>query len=267
MLILIVAGQSNALGAQSYVTDPSTHLDIFSDATRSPADAAVRLMWTETGVHTSGSNPVALDSLQRLPHAPSPVFGPEVGLARQLYSVGDHELLVVKVAFSGTSLAVDWQATRPDFVALIDRVHHAIEWATSHGYAPTLAGFYWMQGEADASKAAWAADYSKNLRTFLKEVRSDLPLAAGTPIAIGQIDLTDYIAYEQAHGLCTTPTCASEIAWNKEVMNAQAATASGDVFVVPTSSLVRVHHYIHLSDASELNLGASFAELGTRGSS
>jgi hypothetical protein len=262
--VLVVAGQSNALGAQSYVKDPTTHQDIFTDATRSPADTAVLLMWAETGVHTSGADPVPLDTLQHLPNAPSPVFGPEVGLARQLYADGDHELLVVKVSYSGTSLAADWQPTRPDFLELVKRVHQALTWAKTRGYAPTIVGFYWMQGEADASKAAWAADYSKNLKLFMKDVRTDLPLGATTPFVIGQIDLADYIAYEQVHGLCTTTTCSAETLWNKEVMNAQDAAASSDVFVAPTSSLPRVNHYIHLSNSSELTLGTSFAVLSAQ---
>ena len=264
MDIVVVAGQSNALGAQSYVKDPTTHQDIFTDATRSPADTAVHLMWIETGVHTSGAVPVPLDTLQHLPHAPSPVFGPEVGLARQLYADGDHELLIVKVAYSGTSLAADWQPRRPDLIALVQRVHQAVAWASSHGYDPTIVGFYWMQGEADASKAAWAADYSKNLKLFMQEMRTDLPLGATTPFVIGQIDLADYISYEQAHGLCTTTTCSSETLWNKEVMKAQDAAASSDVFVTSTSLLPRVPDYIHLSDASELSLGTSFANMSAQ---
>jgi hypothetical protein len=244
MDIVVVAGQSNALGAQSYVKDPTTHQDIFTDATRSPADTAVHLMWIETGVHTSGAVPVPLDTLQHLPHAPSPVFGPEVGLARQLYA--------------------DGQPRRPDLIALVQRVHQAVAWASSHGYDPTIVGFYWMQGEADASKAAWAADYSKNLKLFMQEMRTDLPLGATTPFVIGQIDLADYISYEQAHGLCTTTTCSSETLWNKEVMKAQDAAASSDVFVTSTSLLPRVPDYIHLSDASELSLGTSFANMSAQ---
>lgn len=259
--IVVVAGQSNALGEQSYVVDPTTHENVFTDATRSPADSAVRLMWIETGVHTSGTTPVFLDTRQRLPHAPSPVFGPEVGLARALYADGLHSLLVVKVAFAGTSLANDWKPKHPDLQALIKRVHQAEAWATANGYAPTIFGFYWMQGEADAANASWAKHYGSNLQLFMGNVRKDLDLSSTVPFVLGQIDLTDYINWEHAHNKCLSPSCSAERQWNTEVMDAQAAAAHGDVFLAPTTSLARFHSFMHLTDAAELSLGAEFASL------
>ena len=79
--------------------------------------------------------------------------------------------------------------------------------------------------------AADAAAYRANLVAFIAGVRHDLVLKATTPFVIGQTDLADYIAYKQAHGLCTTPTCTKEKLWNSEVMAAQKAVASADVFV------------------------------------
>lgn len=265
LAIVVVAGQSNALGEQSYVVDPKTHENIFTDATGSAADHSVRLMWAETGVHTSGATPVFLDTLQHLPHAPSPVFGPEVGLARALYADGYHQLLVVKVAYAGTSLAADWGPQRPDFLELLRRVHRARAWATANGFEPSIVGFYWLQGEADAAKAAWAKDYARNLHRFIGNVRSKLGLSSDVPFVLGQIDLTDYIDTEEAQGKCTTPSCTGEREWNAEVMRAQADAASRDVFVVPTSSLPRVNHFIHLTDSAELQLGAAFASAGVPG--
>lgn len=261
LAVVVVAGQSNAIGYESYVRDPVTHDDVFTDATRSPADRQALLMWAETGVHTSGTAPVPLDTLQVLPGAPSAVFGPELGLARGLYAAGTHHLLIVKVAYTGTSLAKDWQPTRPDFQELVQRVHQALAWAVRHGDSPTIIAFCWMQGEADATRASWASHYAANLHAFIREVRQRLALPAATPFLLGQIDLSDYIAYEARHGLCTTPTCTSEREWNHEVMAAQAAAASADVFTTATSSLPRRHHFLHLTNQAELTLGSAFAAL------
>ncbi|HEV3328805.1 MAG TPA: sialate O-acetylesterase, partial [Acidimicrobiales bacterium] len=183
--LLIVAGQSNALGYQSYVTDPHTHQDVFTDAGRSPADHRVLLMWDETQVPSSGPTPVPLDTPQVLSGTSIAVFGPEVGLARYLYRMGHHHLLVVKVAFSGTSLAKDWTPTSPDFRALVSRVAAAATWARGHGWAPTLAGLYWMQGETDAMSEALASAYRSNLTAFLSNVRADLRLPRAAPIVLG----------------------------------------------------------------------------------
>lgn len=259
--LLVVAGQSNALGYQSYVTDPVTHQDVFTGAGSSPADHKVLLMWTESQVPSSGATPVPLDTPQVISGAPSPIFGPEVGLARYLYKAGRHHLLVVKVAFSGSSLAKDWRPTSPDFRALVHGVAAARTWAKGHGLAPTVSGVYWMQGETDALSAATAAAYHSNLRAFLRHVRTDLRLQRATPIVIGQIDLSQYISFEQSLGLCAPTTCSEERTWNHEVMEAQAHSVSWRTFLAKTSRLPRYEYFLHLSDVGELDLGREFGQL------
>jgi hypothetical protein len=258
--ILVVAGQSNALGYQSYVIDPTTHKDVFTES-HSPADTKALIMWTESGVPSSGATPVPLDTLQDLQGAPSPVFGPEVGLARDLWADGHHNLLIVKVAFSGSSLADDWQPDAADFGALVSRVQEAEAWAGSHGWTPTVAAFYWMQGETDAMSASMASSYGTNLKGFLKNVRQQLALSDEVPFVIGEIDLSDFITYEQQRHECTTPTCSAERRWNSEVMTAQRKAAAKLVYVTSTARFPRFDKFIHLSDSGELSLGRAFATL------
>jgi hypothetical protein len=256
----VLAGQSNALGYQSYVVDPTTHKDVFNDS-RSAADKKVLLMWNETEVRTSGANPVPLDTPQVLQGAPSPVFGPEVGIARTLYSAGHRHLLIVKVAFAGSSLAVNWQLGSPDFQTLVTTVQHAESWASSHGWTPSIGALYWMQGETDAMSSAWASSYRANLTGFFTDVRQQLDLEKTTPIVVGEIDLHDYIDFEVIHDDCGTPSCSPQKRWNNEVMAAQRAVASKDVFVTSTAQLPRYDDFLHLSDAAELTLGRTFAML------
>lgn len=258
--ILVVAGQSNALGYQSYVVDPSTHKDVFTES-HSAANKKVLVMWDESGVTSSGKVPVPLDTPQHLAGAPSPVFGPEVGLARALYSDGDRHLLVVKVAFSGSSLAADWQPNDPDFQALVAMVQHAESWASGAGWSPSIAAVYWMQGESDAMTAPWASSYHSHLLSFIAAVRQQLGLSSKTPFVIGEIDLHDYIEFEIAHDDCSSPSCTNEKHWNEEVMAAQRKAASTDVFVASTASLPRYEDFLHLTDAGELVLGRIFATL------
>jgi hypothetical protein len=261
--ILVVAGQSNALCDQAYVVDPTTHRNVLA-ASRSPADARVLLMWDETGVPSSGADPVPLDAPQRLRGAPSPVFGPEVGRGRALYAAGHHHLLVVKVVFPGSSLAVDWQVGSRDFDAMVAGVRAAEAWATSSGWTPSIAGFYWMQGESDARKAPWAATYRAHLLGFIASVRRQLDLHRATPFVLGQIDLADFIGYEQARHDCTTRSCTAEKRWNEEVMRAQQSVSSSSVFVASTAQLPRYEHFLHLTGAAELVLGRRFAALSER---
>jgi hypothetical protein len=258
--ILVLAGQSNALGYQSYVVDPTTHKNVFSES-HSAADKKVLLMWNESGVRTSGPAPVPLDTPQVLSGAPSPVFGPEVGLARALYSDGHHHLLIVKVAFSGSSLAVNWQLGTPDFEALVTTVQQAEGWASSHGWSPSIGALYWMQGETDAMSQVDASSYRSNLTAFLANVRTQLDLQSATPIVVGEIDLHDYIEFESLHHDCTTATCSSEKRWNAQVMGAERVMAAKEVFVTSTSKLPRFHDFLHLTNGAELVLGRAFATL------
>lgn len=262
--VLVVAGQSNALGYQSFVTDPVTHADVFTDKTRSAADSRVLFMWTESGVPSNGAAPVKLDAPQDLVGAPGPIFGPEVGLARALWAEGHHSLLVVKVAYSGSGLAEDWMPGDADFQALVARVQQAVAWADQNGFEPRVDGLYWMQGETDAMSATTAAAYGANLSTFLKAVRTDLPMEPRAPIVLGVIDLADYVDFEIGHHLCPTASCGAEKRWNDEVMTAQERAASRDDFVTKTASLPRYEDFIHLTDAAELALGKAFGQLSGR---
>jgi Carbohydrate esterase, sialic acid-specific acetylesterase len=261
LIVLVVAGQSNALGYQSFVIDPTTHKDVFTGSGSSAADRKVRFTFQESGVAGGMLPPLPLDAPQKRSGASSPIFGPEVGLARYLYNAGHKNLLVVKVAFSGSSLAADWSARSVDFGLLQSRVQAAMSWATENGWSPSIGGFYWMQGESDAENSVYAADYRKNLVQFIANVRADIPLKLTTPIVVGQIDLADYIHFEQVHHLCSTKYCTPQQLWNSEVMKAQSSVAGKHIFIAKTAKLPRYQDFLHLTDAAELTLGKEFGSL------
>jgi Carbohydrate esterase, sialic acid-specific acetylesterase len=262
--VLVLAGQSNALGYQSYVIDPHTHHDVFTDASRSPADREVLLTWDESGVRSSGRDPVPLDTPQIRSGAASPVFGPEVGLARTLYADGHRNLLIVKVAMSGSSLARDWLPGDDDYIALLRTVASTMSWARANGWAPSIGALYWFQGETDAMSASLAASYSTNLTVFLGAVRRSLGLGTHGPVVVAQTDVSDFIRYEHVHRLCPTRSCEPEWLWNFEVMVAQERATGPSTFVTSTSSLPRASNFIHLTDTAELALGRAFARLTNR---
>jgi hypothetical protein len=261
IIVLVVAGQSNALGYQSFVIDPRTHKDVFTEKGASPADRRVPFTFQDSGVAVHPLPPVPLDTPQKRTGASSPVFGPEIGLARYLYNAGHKSLLVVKVAISGSSLAVDWAPHGDDLSLLVTRVQAAMAWATNHDLRPTIGGFFWVQGERDATDGAYAADYRTNLVHFIANVRHDLLLKSTTPFAVAQIDIAAYINYEQASHLCSSKDCRSERRWNSEVMKAQSSVTGKHVFLAKTAKLPRYKDALHLTDAAELSLGTAFGEL------
>jgi hypothetical protein len=261
LIVLVVAGQSNALGYQSFVIDPKTHKDVFTDKGASPADRRVLFTFRDSGVSGGALPPGWLDTPQKRTGASSPVFGPEIGLARYLYNAGHKNLLVVKVAISGSSLAVDWAPHGEDLSLLVSRVQAAMAWATNHNLRPTIGGFYWVQGERDATDRAYAADYRTNLVHFIANVRHDLLLKSWTPFAIAQTDIAAYINFKQAQHLCSSKDCKSERLWNSEVMKAQSSVTGKHVFLAKTAKLPRFKDALHMTDAAELSLGTTFGEL------
>lgn len=261
LTLLIVSGQSNAVGYQSFVIDPKTHKNVFAEPGSSAADRRVLFTFQESGVQGGALPPVPLDTPQKLSLTSSSIFGPEIGLSRYLYSTGHKNLLVVKVAFSGSSLAVDWAPGSTNLALLVTRVHQAVAWAKSNGWNPVIGGFYWMQGERDATDASYAASYRKHLLQFINQIRHELPLKSTRPFVIGQIDLADFIHFEVVHHLCSTKGCAGEQLWNSEVMKAQASVTSKYVLLAKTAKLPRYQDYLHLTDAAELALGKAFGVL------
>ena len=172
--VVIIAGQSNAAGR--------------ADATRlpplTPTSSPVRLDYVcSFGTDRPGSG-VPDRSAGWIPLGPSRAhaegqmhFGPEIGLGAALSDSGP--LWIIKHGRGSTSLADDWRpaATRGPRLnaALLDQVRVA---RSRIDVPHELAAFVWVQGEADSTRADWAAAYDRNLREFITAVRRDLAAPA-----------------------------------------------------------------------------------------
>lgn len=105
-------------------------------------------------------------------------FGPEIGLARHLLAKQNRQLAIVKVAFSGTSVAADWDPSGTGnrgacYRSLVSETKAAIKAAKAKGINLRLRALVWVQGESDANKIH-SAVYEKNLGTMLESLRKDL---------------------------------------------------------------------------------------------
>lgn len=192
--VLIVAGQSNAVGYDAFTADLAAH----------SADADVRFWWRvgdpppDDFDSTSGSRewrslapqpkgtPRAKDSGPRQYgnfKGADGGFGPEMGLARRLVADAPHtRLAVLKVAFSGTSLKDDWRPHPAPgdglevgacYRALMAETKLALAAARAEGWQPRLRGLCWIQGESDSGEAASLA-YAENMRRWIAALRRDL---------------------------------------------------------------------------------------------
>jgi len=190
--LILVAGQSNAVGFDAYAEELSAD----------PKDAATMFWWRVGDPppdEFDGTSARQWTTLQFQPRTPAmPAidgkkigrqygnfnkktkggFGPEMGLVRTLATKERRPLAVIKTAFSGTSVAGDWNVERSGqadacYRAMIDEAKAALAAAQAKGVTLRPRAFVWVQGESDAN-AKDSPVYAANLTKMLQRLRADL---------------------------------------------------------------------------------------------
>jgi len=175
--IIVIAGQSNAINIHADAADlditlidtlvsfyyhcgmpPGTNLPFFSTSNNK---------WTKLGIQ------------RQVPYVAHKeyFFGPEITLINGL-SNSHRNIAVIKCAYGGSNLAVDWNRNAVTgnmlYKTMTDQINNACSLLDSIGLEHTFAGFFWIQGESDASIQSYAQAYYENLREFISGVRTDL---------------------------------------------------------------------------------------------
>lgn len=190
--LIIVAGQSNAVGFDAYA----------EELPADPKDAATMFWWRVGDPppdEFDGTSARQWTTLQFQPRTPAMEgdaakktgrqygnfnkktkggFGPEIGMVRTLTTKESRPLAVIKTAFSGTSVAADWNVGLPGkadacYRAMIDETKAAIAAAKAKDITLRPRAFVWVQGESDAN-AKDAPAYVANLSAMLKSLRTEL---------------------------------------------------------------------------------------------
>jgi hypothetical protein len=190
--LILVAGQSNAVGYDAYA----------EELPADPKDAATMFWWRVGDPppdQFDGTSARQWTTLQFQPRTPAMSgdaakktgrqygnfnkktkggFGPEIGMVRTLATRESRPLAVIKTAFSGTSVAGDWNVDRPGkadacYGAMIDEAKAAIVAAQAKGVTLRPRAFVWVQGESDAN-AKDSQVYAANLTKMLQRLRADL---------------------------------------------------------------------------------------------
>lgn len=190
--LILVAGQSNAVGYDAYA----------EELPADPKDAATMFWWRVGDPppdEFDGTSARQWTTLQFQPRTPAMEgdaakktgrqygnfnkktkggFGPEIGMVRTLTQKESRPLAVIKTAFSGTSVAADWNVGLPGqadacYRAMIDEAKAAITAAKSKDITLHPRAFVWVQGESDAN-AKDASVYVANLSAMLKNLRAEL---------------------------------------------------------------------------------------------
>lgn len=268
--LLLVAGQSNAVGFDAPAAElpghPSDETILFwwrcGDPPPDQHDSMGGIGWTTLRPQPLGrplskesaaaANPPHPDAKRQYGNFAQPDggFGPEISFARSLAAGAPRPLAVLKVAFSGTSVAKDWDPALQDpdgacYDALVDEYRKAIAAATTKGITLRPRALVWVQGESDAT-AEHAPLYEGNLRTMLERLRHDLEAP----------DLVLLLGVNTRFGNGKNPHMPAVIAAQKAV-----AEALPDCAYVDTSGAETLPpSHTHFTAAGTLEIGKRYAE-------
>ena len=192
-------------------------------------------------------------------------YGPEFTAGRDIAAGLGEMIFMSKYALGGSGLDAGWgpgngswspsksNPTLPPAEYTLSLYRTMTNWANKALAAARqtepeteLAGFFWLQGEADASSSTYANRYRSNLTNLFAKLRSDYG-KPGLPIVIGQIANRSptYMPYAYI------------------VTNAQAAvdTADTNAAMVYTDDVpVETTFFLHYTDAGYKTVGQRFAQ-------
>jgi len=262
--LILVAGQSNAVGYDAYA----------EELPADPKDTATMFWWRVGDPppdEFDGTSMHQWTTLQYQPRTPAMSgdaakktgrqygnfnkkskggFGPEIGMVRTLATKEPRPLAVIKTAFSGTSVAGDWNVDLPGkadacYRAMIDETKAALTAAKARDVTLRPRAFVWVQGESDAN-AKDAPAYAANLTKMVNRLRADLSAP----------DLILLLGVNTRFGNGKNPFMPKVIEAQKEV--AAALPRARYVDTAGTETLPPSH--THFTATGTLEVGRRFAE-------
>jgi hypothetical protein len=268
--LVVVAGQSNAVGFDAIAPQlPADSVDqtvLFrwrcGDPPPDDHDSRGTAGWTTLAAQPLGK-PLSKSSAAAMkpPHSDASRqygnfakaeggFGPEIGFARAMPAKEAVSLAILKVAFSGTSVAKDWgpSLTEPQgacYRALTAEYRAAVLAAKDEGISLRPRALVWVQGESDANAEA-APRYEENLGAMLEQLRKDLDAP----------DLILLIGVNTRFGNGKNPHLPAIIAAQK----ALDARLPHCAYVDTTGAETLPPSHTHFTSAGTLEIGKRYAE-------
>jgi hypothetical protein len=232
-------------GYLSDAIDTATGVDYFSPAHANAADSRSTIAWDQSFVVPARTRrPVPLRTPQKRDGSGGVrIFGPEIGLARTVFSDSGRAVTVVKVAFGGQTIAA-WDPAAADglFRRLESLVTATVARDARSGWRDTVGALFWYHGEADARSATLGSQYRSSLVRLIDGFRSELPLGRSTPIVLVKQSTPDRPGDAAVRG------AADWVAANLP-----------HVLLVDTLDLPRMTDGLHLTSGAELELGRRMA--------
>lgn len=189
--VFILAGQSNMQGygqIDDDQNDPGTLVDVIDkDSDGIWSKLGKKENWTkleDAYLYFERDQETITSNITVGQGAYNDLIGPELMFARQLDEYSEDPILIIKTAWGGKSLAVDFRPPSADgptgesYTAMIQKVKEVTE--NMDTYFPDLAtldaeiaGFAWFQGWNDGASDDYLNEYERNMHQLVNDVRKD----------------------------------------------------------------------------------------------
>jgi len=128
------------------------------------------------------------------------LIGPELQFGHMMGDCFENQVLLIKVAWGGKSLAKDFRPpgsggeVGPYYTEIVKQVKDVPGNLKTHfpaydGQGYEIAGFGWHQGWNDRINQAFNDEYEKNLANFIRDIRRDLK-TPGLPFVIAETGMS-----------------------------------------------------------------------------
>jgi hypothetical protein len=260
--IFIVAGQSNATGGES-------NAGLLSAAMQQPQSNVLFsgnqvnniIQWSPLSPPTEPGN-----SGRVMGNVAG--FGPEITLGKAVANVVPNTTVgIVKYSLNGTNLYSDWNPDNvdpftqaDDYIYLKNRVADALtQLPLQHnGDTGYVAGFFWMQGEADAAAGRTTAQYTADLTRLVNRVHQDY---GNIPFVIGQIGYADVGSGNvNFNGPNTAAIIQAQMDVSSNVNNGSPNKLANTYFVYTNGFERASNDPIHFDNAGLMSLGQSMGQ-------
>lgn len=244
--IFIIAGQSNAINIHADAGE--LNLSLIDTTADFYYHCGMPPLSGYPFFSTSGNKWTELGIQRQIPFLGQHeyFFGPEITLVNGLGSFYENAA-VIKCAYGGSNLAVDWDKNSVTgnmlYKLMIEQINQACTLLDSLGKEYSLEGFFWIQGESDASKLSYAQAYYENLGRFINGIRTDLN-STELPFFISRLPS------RQPYTYLSIIRAAQE----------RAAREISNTKLIDTDSLLLDSDNIHFTASGIKNLGYLMAE-------
>ncbi|MEM8585059.1 MAG: sialate O-acetylesterase [Bacteroidota bacterium] len=190
--VFVLAGQSNMQG-YGKIDDPQNNVGTLVDVVQNDESGRWSTIgevdnWTVldgASLYFAKEDEIIRDKVTVGQGAFSDLIGPELMFAHQLDSYYDDPVLIIKTAWGGKNLAVDFRPpsaggeTGAFYNEMIQTVQEVTQDLSSEfpdlGVSDfEISGFAWFQGWNDGAEDSFLEEYESNLNHLVNDVRSDL---------------------------------------------------------------------------------------------